>query len=604
MRSVRRRPRLIAAGAAVLALTLSTRVGFPEPARPSASRTRRPEPQPKRYVSAQAYFHALRAEVLTARGDDAGAAEALQLALVYDPESYHLTLWLARLTWKIGRGARVERLVERAMRLEPRRAGPWLLRGQIDRATGKLERAERAFERAAQLEPSSEEGVEAAIALADSYEARGQRDRAVQVLRRAAVRAPKDRRLAEQLSGRQLLRGELGAAITTLERGAPDAPRLLELYALAGRWREAAAIWRRRVEATPTDPDVLLAAARAELGLAEQARALALIEQALQHAPAERLLAGEILAEAGAHAAALPLLEAAVATTPGGAARLRIAKHFAAAGQLPKAAELAASIPADDPVFAEAADFRLQALGIAGRPLPRTTGDGTHDAILEAQLRAASGDGAAAIQQLEQLAALGSTAEPLIALAEVEACVGDFASAVDRLEGAALTRPAQAAELDLARALLHARAGSALRSERLAAALFDKDPQNLTALGLLARLRAGRKARLREIEARLLQASLHAPSDPRLLAARGRVLAAQGRSGAGAALLERAARLEPLDPLVQEYLGDALHASGDTTRAGEAWARAAAAYEAQARRCSPGARDRAARVERKRTRTR
>ena len=139
---------------------------------------------PNRYISARAYFHALRAELLQARGDAAAAAKALEVAVVFDPESHFLHLSLARLAWAREQSpALVDRLVARAIRLAPWRAGGWLLRGRVLAARGQARRADKAWRRAIAVAPRSEDAAEAAIELSGLLGKQGRTREAVRVLR-------------------------------------------------------------------------------------------------------------------------------------------------------------------------------------------------------------------------------------------------------------------------------------------------------------------------------------------------------------------------------------------------------------------------------------
>lgn len=573
----------------VLALLLAMpTVARAEPPVPPVSPPRRaPEPGSRaiRYVSAQAYFQAIRAELLLARGEADAAAEALALALVYDPESYHLHVELARLALALGRGARVDRLLEQAIRLGPRRAPAWRLRGDAARAEGRPIDAARAYTRALTVEPDSRDGLEAAVALARVEVERGRDARAREILGRAAELgvAP-----ALALIELETARGDLVAAARAAERaiarhGHDAALRDAAVRALARAGRAEAAWAAMR---TGLGDGV-------SLGRLLDAHALA---WAAGDAAAGSALGQRIEAGGGGEAAAVARALAELAAGAPGEAVARVGSPRAARLDLVRSASTATYLGVRD---ADDARVRLGRALWLGGDAARGRAWLDHARALGARttLECATGNCVAALRGMERrlaedprlasvlasqlsrrvgvdaaLVALGGLPADarVVAEAEAEAMGGRLDAAVARLEAAR----AGSADVDLAMARLHARFGSLVRAERLAERLAASPQASPEAVALLARLRVARRARLPETSARVAKALATSPDDAGLVAVQGRLYVALGREDEGRALLARAAWLDPADAHTLEQLGDAFVRAGQGPRAAAAYARA------------------------------
>lgn len=140
----------------------------------------------RRYISAHAYYHAMRAELARANGELELARQSLRLALVYDPASPELHLALAEVQLTLGEGE-PDRLIQRAIQLDPNRAGGWTAKGDLLARRGKRRAAERAYQRALRIEPDSPAGLRAARELAVSYQRSGRPELARRTLERAAA---------------------------------------------------------------------------------------------------------------------------------------------------------------------------------------------------------------------------------------------------------------------------------------------------------------------------------------------------------------------------------------------------------------------------------
>lgn len=168
-----------------IALLLGVGLAAEASARPPEDGPRGVRGRSRRYISAHAYYHAMRADLARSAGDLETARDSLRLGLVYDPASVDLHLELARVLVDLGEGE-PDRLVQRAIQLDPSRAASWAAKGDLLVRRGKKRGAERAYGRALRLEPRAPEGLHAAAALAGLYKESGRPDLARRTLRRMA----------------------------------------------------------------------------------------------------------------------------------------------------------------------------------------------------------------------------------------------------------------------------------------------------------------------------------------------------------------------------------------------------------------------------------
>lgn len=576
------------------------------------ARTGRALPQPgasKRYISAQAYLHAMRAEILEEQGQPAKAEEALRLALVYDPDSYVLNLDLARLAFKNASELRVERLVEKAIRAEPKRAGPWLLRGELEARDGRFLQAEQAYQRAFTLEPDTADGARAAIAWA-AIAARRSHDAAVSILRPAAQRSAE---AAEALRSTLEAAGQLDLAAEVAERAwtlaaeaAPAAAVAVRSWDRAGQFSRAARVIERALIASPDAAGLRVLAVQTELraGAPERAQAFARALRAddpQMEAIAERYLrhrryadAAAALAGLRAETAATGLLRAAVLYGQG-----EVGRAFALAARLARSTGpeslSGATAPAGGftpgPEALQAIQRSLEwALEQKDPTRARSIAEA---AIADADPAKLARIGVLAARVLGpervlsklELAIGRAAADPPRALelssqaAQIEAEQGRAAAGLSRLEALRASGRWPGAALDRFEAELRMTEGAWVRAERLLEKVVVATPEDAGALASLARLRAARGARLLETDALLVRALAQDPDQPALVAARGRVLAILGKGDLGARLLARAAFLDPDDGTTLEHLSEALDRLGKKDEAAAALAAARGRWE-------------------------
>jgi len=550
----------------------------------------------------------MRAEILEEQGQAAKAEEALRLALVYDPDSYVLNLDLARLAFKNASELRVERLLEKAIRAEPKRAGPWLLRGEMEAKDGHFLQAEQAYQRALALEPDTADGARAAIAWA-AIASRRSHDAAISILRPAAQRSAE---AAEALRSTCEAAGQLDLAAEVAERAstlaaeaAPAAGVAVRSWDRAGQFSRAARVIERALIVSPDDLALRVLAVQTELRAGAPQRAQALARSLPADAPvmeavAERFLRHRRYADA---AAALAGLRAETAATGLLRARLlygqgEVGRAFALAAQLARSTgpeALSGTIaPAGGftpPITGQAIQRSLEwALEQKDQTRARTIAEA---AIADADPAKLARIGALAARVLgpdrvlsklelaigREAADLPRTLELSSQAAQIEAEQGRAAAGLSRLEALRASGRWPSAALDRFEAELRMTEGAWVRAERLLEKVVAATPEDAGALASLARLRAARGARLLETEALLVRALAHDPDQPTLVAARGRVLAILGKGDLGARLLARAAFLDPDDGTTQEHLGEALDRLGKKEEAAAALAAAKDRWE-------------------------
>src|SRR5688572_6696470 len=194
--------------------------------RMARAEARREPPPSKRYISSQAYLHAMRAEIAALAGHKVAAAEELQLALVYDPESIFLALELAKATHALGQTAKAKTLIARVMERQPNHVDALLLSGKIAEEEQQLQEAERVFRKAATIAPDD---MRAIIGLAAILERRGRAKEAARVLERGAERAPQSTEALAALAKLEKSQGSYRAAERALERALVRDPHDVEL---------------------------------------------------------------------------------------------------------------------------------------------------------------------------------------------------------------------------------------------------------------------------------------------------------------------------------------------------------------------------------------
>ncbi|MFO0728375.1 MAG: hypothetical protein U1E65_31660 [Myxococcota bacterium] len=550
----------------------------------------------------------MRAELYNLRGEADRSEEALKLALVYDPDSYVLNLALGRAAWKNESALHVERLVDHALHVEPRRAAPWRLRGQMDAAAGKTLAAQQALTRALALEPTTTEGAAAAMDLAVLCAERCP-DAALAALRGPAL---KSTGVAQAWAWLLERGGQLDQAVEAQEKAYALEPRDPEPWARtlerAGLVARAAKARELTVLARPEDPETLERAVEAEAAAGALGPAIAYLGAlAGRGDEGQTLRAAEALSRMGYDAEAARALR--TLRSGGSDAAMLQAELAEHAGDLDRALSLLR-------------DLSLPAAGRRRLELSlRAHGPEAAQAVAEDLLKrstpgvlAATGVLAARLldpeRVLRRLDAAGEGLEAGLAMDLLRAAVnieverGQAASADQRLARARTAYPRAASTIATIEAGARITQGSLVRAERLLEGVVASDDPDPDATAALARLRAARGGRLLEVDRILLRALADHPDHPGLVAARGRVLVLLGRGDLGLRLLRRAALLDPDDGATWEHLADARERAGLSKDATEAWIRARTHYETEVALRDPQAPARVDRVNRRLGRSR
>ncbi len=105
------------------------------------------------YVSPSAYEHYLAAQLALDRGDAAKAAEELEAALNFDPDSPYLHVRLAEIHARHGRSAEAHRHLQLALQAQPDHPEALVLLGRLHWQEGKPRLAEDAFRRCISKSP-------------------------------------------------------------------------------------------------------------------------------------------------------------------------------------------------------------------------------------------------------------------------------------------------------------------------------------------------------------------------------------------------------------------------------------------------------------------
>lgn len=173
----------------------------------------RPEPGADRHELVIA-----RSAVREHAGDTAGARDELESALDRAPQDLDLLFALALLESRAGNHARAERLAEQIMLIDPDHLGAINLLGYslADRGAD-LDRAERLLRRALRLQPRNPYVLDSWGWL---WLRKGDPARAVRLLTRAAALAPREPEILLHLAEAQRAAGDTPAARANLERAA------------------------------------------------------------------------------------------------------------------------------------------------------------------------------------------------------------------------------------------------------------------------------------------------------------------------------------------------------------------------------------------------
>jgi tetratricopeptide (TPR) repeat protein len=569
-----------------------------------------PKASPKtRYVSSQAYYHAMRAEIAIAQNDLPTATSELQLALVYDSDSPYLTLKLAWANLKIGALQKAEKLADRTIALDPQSSEAYLVKARAEIARGQNGPGEKALKRALEVEPSS---IDAAVDLARLLQRAGRTKDALGVLEKAASQSPDAPEPLTEIAEMEIEQKRIAPAAKALERALKRDPRnvqiaiaLSAMYERQGRYEDAAKRWRDLVELVPSDPDALYYLARSELWVDHEEdadRAIEAIQSMVRGADVDEKL-GMLYASEGRQEKALPFLEDALRVKPSDQhvrfayavaladlgkdeaalaelekigpdhelyveARVRIGQTLLFEGRFDRALAAVRSALEHSPEAPPLVGFLAEALARSGHmdDALRTVrearkahaqdkeGEAELDLTeIEAQLATRSGDRDRGIRLLKSAVDAGGGEDALYRLAGLYERIQDFESAQEIMQKLLKDAPDSSRALNFIGYMWAERSVHIDESVRLLRRAVELEPRSAAILDSLG-LALHRQQKLEEAERYLVRASHLTANDPEIAEHLADVLAARGKKDAARnayekclATLERARRARDPD---------------------------------------------------------
>ena len=544
--------------------------------------------RPGRYVSTQAYQHALRAEFALARADRRIAHDELLLALVYDPSSVHLHTKLVRLMLSQGSLTAARKYAERARTLAGGRVEILRLVAEVLTASQQLEPAERMLRRAARRAPRD---LDVALALADVLALRGRRSVALKHLRRLARRHRRSQR--PLLATSELLRaqGKWADAARALERAeargalsATAAGALADCYERTLRLAAAASTWAELAQRKPDDAHAALEAARLALALERDAEAERWLAEAVRRDPTAPV-GRALLAEGVDDRAAVALSDAAKRSTVDSATRFSLGLALARSGRDDEALGHLGRVPIGTSDYVQARLLMSKILMRQGRhqraelalEVALQTEPGSPELLDRyAELLVRRDRPEVALTAVRRGRAIAPV-EPRLWSAELRLLdvLGRKQQARTLLKTARQTLPI-AVRLRL-QAERHIRSGRTQAARRVVRRWVRAAPRDFDALVTAAEVGVSVRRRWAR------RALGERPQDPRALGALGIALLRDGRQRAALEHLRRAARLDPWNAAFAEAHGDAAVAIGRLDEAALAYGRARRAIQGDRR---------------------
>jgi tetratricopeptide (TPR) repeat protein len=592
---------------AFVAVALCTAAAAAEPARGAPK---------KRYVSSQAYYHAMRAELALSKNELVEASEELQLALVYDSDSKYLTVQLARVSLKLGWIAKAEKLADRALALDGTDPRAWILRAHVQLSKSQVAAAEKSLKKALENDPAS---VDASIELARLVARRGSPKEAIAILYKSAERAPRSTEPFTEIAQIEVGRRRLTAAARALEYALERDARRVEvaialsaIYERQARYDDAVQVWRKIVELVPGDLDAMFYGARAELWVERDDLAEKLVSaiQTMQKSPETDLKLGLMYLEEGRPAHASVLLAESVRATPSdqrarfayGISMLQLGKDEPALAELE-------TIGPDHELYADARiriGNVLLGLGRADRAKLALRAALEHQPRSPSLISFFAGLLEKTGQVEEAMFTVREAKKALphdLELAEIEASLAMRSGDRDRgmrIMRAAVEQSAAPSEDALYRlGVVYERSGESELAVDTMYKLLREHPDSARAMNFLGYLYAGRATRLDEAEKLLRRALALEPRSGAILDSLGFVCFRRGKLDLAERYLLRATRLQPNDAEVLEHLGDVFLARGKSDAARGSYLRARTALDRAILAKEPSAPPNLARVRKK-----
>lgn len=621
-------------------------VGQPVAAQPT------PAPAASASASAQAYYEFILARRLEADGDEAGALAALERAGRLDPGSSEVLAERAGFHARQNDGLKARTAAEQALAIDATNIEAHRILALVFSAWSEgagppppgetmptlRAKAVEHFE-AIRTTPAMVTDLSLQLAYGRVLLRSDKTDQAVTVLEAVGTQAPYIAEPFVLLAEARTSQGRLFEAAEALTQAAAVNPRyfvsLGELYERIGRWSAAAGAYGQAVEGVRSPSrDLRLRYVSALLNVPDgegASRAKETITDLLKATPDDpRLLymlstaARQLQDLDGAEAAARKMLALDAASVPGMNA---LARTLAARYQFRQIVELVTPFARDaaarskgregesaavlaqlglahvqlaeyeaaltafeaaEQLLPEPGGFALyiaqtliaarqfeRAVAVTGEAIKRNPED-ARLIRLRAQSLARMGRASEAIGFLEQaIKAESRSPELALALADVYTTERRYDDAIRVIEQAE-NAFGEADEFTLRRTSIFEEAGRVDEAERELRAMIERDPLDATALNYLGYLLADRTPRAAEGAALVERALRVDPDNPSYLDSLGWALFKQGKAAEAAEPLARAAAALPGNSVIQDHHGDALARLGKLDEAVAAWQRALA----------------------------
>ncbi len=541
------------------------------------------------YASSASYAHFLKSRVLHHAGEHRRALDELRLALVTDEGNPFLLVTMAEEYARVGDLARAERTLRRVIDGHPNHARAHFLMGRVLAEGRKLSRARVHLRRAARLAP---EDPEPWFMLAQVELDAKRPDEAIAAVESLAKAIPDESRGFRLLAQIFAERGDARRAEKMFLRAVETFPgdfeawaQLAELYDATEQAQKAERAYAEALSRDGDNAQLLLAAGNAALKTQQWERAGAWFDRALsltdEPETAVRVAFAWLTAERVDEAVAV--LERARARRN---SEPRLAYYVGLLREkqrdFARAAEAYAQVPAASELHFESRLRQAAALSLAGQHgkavelFRRLSNEQPQDpAILPPYARALERAGLA--REAERLLRNGlaktKSAELYDGLSQNLQRQGRAREAVALLETARGLWPDDKA-LVFGMAAAYERLGEPERSIALMRELLVKEPEEASALNFIGYVLADNNRQLDEAERLVRKALALRPDSGAFLDSLGWVHYRKGETQKAVETLERAAALEPHEPVILEHLGDAYLKANRLADAAQAYRRA------------------------------
>jgi len=251
-------------------------------------------------------------------GDHQASVDAYNRGLQARPTSIEGLSGLAQTYARMGRSKEAEETLKRVLAANPSSDADLRLAGELTLNTDpKL--ALTYLSRADAIHPSAR----TELLMARAYQRAGDQNKAKELLERARSRAPRDPEVVRSVAAYYRDTGQYDLAISTLKSLPSEAPsylsELVYTYELAGKRSEAADIFLKAANAAPSEVELQLTAAQAQVNAKRPSRAEPLLQRVEASAPSHyrlHAIRGSIARSAHDNAIAVHEYQTAVSAMP------------------------------------------------------------------------------------------------------------------------------------------------------------------------------------------------------------------------------------------------------------------------------------------------